>query len=131
VTDPDLAHLTHLLKSLLGVPHTKSAVLLSADGLVRACSGMERADAETLAAVASGMFSLATQSSKAFGTGGPTRQVAIDNEGSMLLVTAGGQGSVLVVVAEEQVETGVLAYEMLRLANQVPAHFATPARPPA
>jgi predicted regulator of Ras-like GTPase activity (Roadblock/LC7/MglB family) len=123
------ADVTHLLEDLLNTPRTRSVVLLSADGLAKSWAGIETGAAETLAALASSVFSLATQSSKTFGTGGPTRQIAIDNDGSLLLITAGGHGSVLVVVADEDVETGLLAYAMLDLTKKVPAQFATPARP--
>lgn len=52
--------LSWLLTGLVNrVPHTRSALLLSSDGLVKAAEGLDTDAADQLAALASGLYSLA------------------------------------------------------------------------
>jgi uncharacterized protein len=119
-----------LLDDLLTrVPQTRCAVVLSVDGLLTASSsGLSRDDAEHLAAVAGGFSSLAKAAGQRF-NGGPVRQTVVEMEQAFLLVSAAGHGSCLAVLAEPDIDLGVLAYEMAMLATRVGTHLATPSRP--
>jgi predicted regulator of Ras-like GTPase activity (Roadblock/LC7/MglB family) len=110
------------------VVHVQQAVVLSADGLLVAASGgLSREDAEHLSAVASGLHGLARGAGRRFG-GGTVRQTIIEMDSGFLFVTAGGQGACLAVLAEEEADVGLIAYEMAMLVARVGQHFATPAR---
>lgn len=119
-----------LLDDLLArVPQTRCAVLLSVDGLLTATSSnVPRDDAEHLAAIAAGFSSLAKGAGDRF-RGGPVRQTIVEMDNAFLLVSAAGQGSCLAVLAEPDIDLGVLAYEMAMLATRVGSHLATPSRP--
>ncbi|WP_037733447.1 roadblock/LC7 domain-containing protein, partial [Streptomyces megasporus] len=60
------------------VPHTRSALLLSSDGLVKAAHGLDTDTADHLAALASGLYSLARSAGVRFGSGGEVRQVVAE-----------------------------------------------------
>lgn len=122
-------NLTHLLARLVdGVPHARSAVLLSTDGMAKFWHGLSPEKAETLAAIASGQRSMAQQASNLFFDGGGMRQVACEVDGGIMLVTSASEGSALAVLAGAAVDTGILSYEMAHLARQVPEHLATAPR---
>ena len=64
-----------LLSSLVQrVPHTRSALLLSSDGLKKAFHGLDNDMADHLSAVASGLFSLARSAGNRFGSSSGVRQ---------------------------------------------------------
>ncbi|GGO41628.1 dynein regulation protein LC7 [Streptomyces daqingensis] len=110
------------------IPAVKHAMVLSTDGLVTANSqSLEKTDAEHLAAVASGLQSLAKGSGAHFGAG-PVRQTMIEFEEGLLFVTAAGEGSCLCVLTGEEVDVGAVAYEMTLLVNRVGEHLGLPAR---
>ncbi|GIH07526.1 dynein regulation protein LC7 [Rhizocola hellebori] len=119
-----------LLDDLLArVPQTRCAVILSVDGLLTATSsGLPRDDAEHLAAIAAGFSSLAKGAGDRF-RGGPVRQTIVEMDHAYLLVSQAGQGSCLAVLAEPDIDLGVLAYEMTMLATRVGTHLGTPSRP--
>jgi predicted regulator of Ras-like GTPase activity (Roadblock/LC7/MglB family) len=112
--------LSWLLDNLVSqVPETKYALVLSEDGLpVARSKDLDRAGSEHLAAVASGLQSLARGIGKQFG-GGPVRQTVIELENIFLFVTAAGRGARLAVVATSGVDAGTVAYEMNMLVKQV------------
>ncbi|HEY0700433.1 MAG TPA: roadblock/LC7 domain-containing protein, partial [Micromonospora sp.] len=89
----------------------------------------EQDDADHLAAVASGLFSLARSAGgKAGGTSG-VRQVVAELDDTLLFVTAAGSGAVLAVLAEHGADAGVLGYEMAQMVKSVRPYLATPTRP--
>lgn len=101
------------------VPEMLHAVLLSGDGLAIArSSGMERADAEQLAAVASGMHSLAVGVQQHF-DGGQVQQTIVQSERRYLLVAQAGSGARLVVLALNTVDAGMMAYQAHTLVQKV------------
>lgn len=121
--------LTWLLSGLVErVPHTRSAVLLSSDGLTTAVHGMEPDDADHLAAVASGLFSIARSAGAKFGGSSGVRQVVAELDDTLLFVSSAGFGSVLAVLANREADAGVLGYEMSQLVKAVRPSLATPAR---
>jgi len=75
---------TWLLTSLVQrVPHTRSALLLSSDGLVKAFHGLDTDGADHLAAVASALFSLGRSVGTRFGSGEQVRQVVVELDSSL------------------------------------------------
>src|SRR2546423_511235 len=121
--------LTWLVDDLAGrVDRARHAVVLSADGLLMAASrDLSREDAEHLSAVAAGFQSLARGAGRRFG-GGPVRQTIIGMESAVLFVTAAGNGACLAVLASEEADVGLIAYEMAMLVSRVGKYLSTPAR---
>ena len=110
------------------VPHTRSVLLLSSDGLPKAAHGLEQDEADHLAAVSSGLFSLARSAGGSAGGGG-VRQVVAELDETLLFVTAAGSGAVLAVMAGREADPGVLGYEMSQMVKAVRPYLATPTRP--
>ncbi|MFE9653243.1 roadblock/LC7 domain-containing protein [Micromonospora sp. NPDC006431] len=121
--------LAWLLDDLVGrVKQTQHAVVLSVDGLLMASSaGLSRDDAEQLAAIASGIQSLAKGAGRRF-SGGPVRQTVIEMQSSFLFVTAAGHGACLAVLAAEDADVGLVAYEMAMIVQRAGKFLAAPAR---
>jgi predicted regulator of Ras-like GTPase activity (Roadblock/LC7/MglB family) len=96
----------------------REAIAVSADGLLMAMSNIaDRANAERLAAVVSGLTSLAGGAANWYALGGLNR-VVIDMTGGYLLVTAISAGSVLGVIADRTASLGTVAYEMTLFASR-------------
>ncbi|MEU4674732.1 roadblock/LC7 domain-containing protein [Amycolatopsis sp. NPDC023774] len=112
------------------VPGTHSALLLSTDGLRESWYGIGDDDADHLAAIASGVCSMA----QAVGTGfSPVpedglRQMIVELQGLVMFVTAPAERTVLAVLANPQVDAKAVSYEMGRLSTQLRQQLATPAR---
>lgn len=123
------ADLSWLLDDLVHrLPHAEHAVVLSADGLLMASSeAMAQDDGEHLAAVAAGIQSLAKGAGTRFG-GGPVRQSIIEMQSAFLLVTVAYQGACLAVLAGEEADVGLIAYEMAMLVTSMGHHLTTPSR---
>ncbi|MEU6120185.1 roadblock/LC7 domain-containing protein [Streptomyces sp. NPDC047117] len=112
------------------VDQVRHALVLSNDGLVTGASeGLAREDAEHLAAVASGLHSLAKGSGQQF-RAGRVRQTMVEFDDGVLFVTAAGDGSCLCVLSEAESDLGQIAYEMTLLVNRVGEHLAVAARQP-
>jgi predicted regulator of Ras-like GTPase activity (Roadblock/LC7/MglB family) len=123
------SNLSWLLRGLMDqVPHTRSAVLLSADGLAIAAHGLDADSADHLSAIASGMFSLARTTAVRFGGSDGVRQVVAELDDTLMFVSSAGFGSVLTVLADRETDAGVLGYEMSQLVKSVRPFLATPAR---
>lgn len=123
------ADLGWLLRGLIEqVPHTRSAVLLSADGLAIASHGLGPDLADQLSAIASGMFSIARTAAVRFGGSTGVRQVVAELDDTLLFVSSAGFGSVLTVLADREADAGVLGYEIAQLVKSVRPFLVTPAR---
>ncbi|MFK4066996.1 roadblock/LC7 domain-containing protein [Streptomyces sp. NPDC029674] len=110
--------------------HVRHALVLSNDGLVTGAStDLKREDAEHLAAVSSGLHSLAKGSGHHFHAGN-VRQTMIEFDDAVLFVTAAGDGSCLCVLSSAEADIGQVAYEMTLLVNRVGEHLAVDARQP-
>jgi predicted regulator of Ras-like GTPase activity (Roadblock/LC7/MglB family) len=121
--------LVWLLSGLVDrVPDTRSALLLSSDGLRKAAHGLDDDGADHLAAIASGLFSLARSAGTRFGGTDVVRQVVAELEDSLLFVSAAGSGAVLAVIAGKEADPGVLGYEMAQLVKSVRPYLSTPTR---
>ncbi|MGW3405251.1 roadblock/LC7 domain-containing protein [Streptomyces zhihengii] len=112
------------------VDHITHALVLSNDGLVTGAStGLAREDAEHLAAVSSGLHSLARGSGRHF-RAGRARQTMVEFDDAMLFVTAAGHGSCLCVLSSAEADVGQVAYEMTLMVNRVGEHLGVAARQP-
>ena len=103
------------------VPGVRDAVVVSADGLLMAMSpGIDRAGADQLAAIASGLTSLTRGASRCFG-GGKVNQVIVELELAFLFVTSISDGSCLAVIAAASADVGLVGYEMTLLVERAAA----------
>ncbi|PJE99714.1 dynein regulation protein LC7 [Streptomyces carminius] len=110
------------------VSAVRHAMVLSNDGLVTGASqGLERSEAEHLAAVSSGLHSLARGTGERFRMGRAC-QTMIEFDEGMLFVTAAGEGSCLCVLAAADADMGLVAYEMTLLVNRVGEHLGVAMR---
>ena len=110
------------------VAHVNQAVVLSHDGLLIAKStGLSREDGEHLSAVAAGMHGLARSAGRRFSRGS-VRQTIIEMEAGFIFVTAGGNGACIAVLATEDADVGLVAYEMEMIVARVGQYLSTPVR---
>ncbi|MER8039749.1 roadblock/LC7 domain-containing protein [Streptomyces hydrogenans] len=110
------------------VAETRSAVLLSDDGLVVSHSrSLDRASAERLAAICTGQQSLARGVGQLF-DGGAVHQVIVELSELWLFIVSAGQGTHLAVVASQEVDAEVMSLAMHNLVQQVGQKLGTPAR---
>ncbi|MEU8545917.1 roadblock/LC7 domain-containing protein [Streptomyces roseoverticillatus] len=110
------------------IEHIRHALVLSNDGLVTGAStSLQREDAEHLAAVASGLHSLAKGTGRQF-RAGRVRQTMVEFDEGVLFVTAAGDGSCLCVLGVAEADIGQIGYEMTLLVNRVGEHLGVAAR---
>src|SRR4029077_3473263 len=101
------------------VPSAAHAIVVSADGLPLAFSAAFPQDrADQLAAVTSGLTSLTQGASQVF-EGGPVTQTVVEMRRGLLLVMAISDGSSLAVLASDDCDIGLVAYEMALLVERV------------
>lgn len=101
------------------VPGVSHAVLVSVDGLLIAASDqLPRDRAEQLAAVTSGLASLAAGAAALF-EGGQVLQSVVEMAGGYLLVMRVGDGSHLATLAVPNCDIGQIGYEMAILVERV------------
>lgn len=113
------------------VPVIRGSVLLSSDGMMKAADGFDRDSAEQLAALASGLFSIARSAGTKFDDSNEVRQVVAELKSSQLYISWAGYNSVLAVLAEETADPAVVGFEMARLIKAVRPFLHTAARPAA
>lgn len=105
-----------MLDEVAAVRGIRHAVVLSADGLVKAHSpGTTRDDADRLAAACAGLKSIGQSLGRQFAAGGrSSRQVMVefDGQGGYLFVRSAGDGSHLAVVTERVIDPAVVAQQM-------------------
>ncbi|MFK0152649.1 roadblock/LC7 domain-containing protein [Streptomyces sp. NPDC090499] len=107
--------LVNFVKSTDGV---RDAVAVSSDGLLIAVSdGLGRTEADHLAAIVSGLSSLARSASKRYSFDG-VKLIMIEMGRGFLLVSAIRDGSCLGVLADSSGELGLVGYEMAVLAER-------------
>jgi predicted regulator of Ras-like GTPase activity (Roadblock/LC7/MglB family) len=95
------------------------AILVSADGLLMAASDSIPGErGEQLAAVTSGLASLAVGASKLF-EGGAVLQTVVEMEQGYLMLMSVGDGSNLAVLTQESADVGQVGYEMALLVERV------------
>ncbi|WP_086708151.1 roadblock/LC7 domain-containing protein [Streptomyces antimycoticus] len=115
-----------LLENLLEkTPGSRHALVLSRDGL-KLClsSGLSVDQADQLAAIASGIQSLAHGASIEFGDGsGGVRQSMTEFHGGVLFIVEAGEGAHLAVVAHDDADVGVIGHNMNELVEQIGDHL--------
>ncbi len=111
------------------VPVIRGSVLLSSDGMVKASHGLDRVSAEQLAALASGLFSMARSAGNKFDDSHEVRQVVAELKHSQLFISWAGFNSVLAVLARGDGDPAVIGFEMARLIRAVRPFLDTAARP--
>jgi predicted regulator of Ras-like GTPase activity (Roadblock/LC7/MglB family) len=95
-----------------------AAIAVSSDGLLVAMStGLDRANADRLAAICSATLSLAYGVSECYPLGAPDK-VVIELAQGYLLVCTISVGCALGVLASKQASLGTVAYEMALFANR-------------
>ena len=93
------------------VPSAAHAILVSADGLLMAASaGIPAERAEQVAAVSSGLASLAVGAARLF-DGGAVLQTVVEMEHGYLLLMSVGDGSHLAVLTQDSADIGQVGYE--------------------
>lgn len=112
------------------VPVIRGSVLLSADGMLKAAHGFDRVSAEQLAALASGLFSMARSAGTMFDNSNEVRQVVTELKSSQLFISWAGFNSVLAVLAKGEADPAVVGFEMARLIKAVRPFLDTAARRP-
>jgi predicted regulator of Ras-like GTPase activity (Roadblock/LC7/MglB family) len=116
-----------LVDFVRGTPGARHALVVSADGLRLAASqGVGVALGDQLAAVTSGLLSLAQGVARSFAAG-PVRQTIVEMAGGYLFVTSISEGSMLAVFADRTCDMGMIGYEMTLLAARV-GHMLSPSR---
>ena len=101
------------------VPDAAHAILVSADGLLMASStSIPGERAEQVAAVSSGLASLAVGAARLF-EGGAVLQTVIEMQNGYLLLMSVGDGSHLAVLTEDSADIGQVGYEMALLVDRV------------
>lgn len=100
-------------------PGVRDAIAVSADGLLISASGSEdHPGAQRLAAVVSGMISLAGGAARGHNLGG-LHKVIVDLTDGYIVITAMSAASVLGVVADKSASLGTVAYEMTMFSSRV------------
>jgi uncharacterized protein len=108
------------------VPGVTHAVVVSADGLLLTSSdGIPIEHAERLAALASGLLSLANSSSRLFGQGTCEQTIVRMQRGYLFLVAVGDGSACLTVLASAECDMKVVAYQMTMLVESA-GHVLTP-----
>jgi len=103
---------TNFVRKVPGVAH---CIVVSSDGLLLAVSErLDRARADQLAAVASGLSSLTQGAARCFG-GGVVKQTIVEMEKGFLFVMSISDGSCLAVLTSPNCDIGLVGYEMALL----------------
>ena len=126
MVEPEVRELDWLLDDLVGrLAGAEGAVVLSADGLLMGRSrNVPRDNAEHLSAMASAFQSLARGVGRHFDKG-DVRQTVVELDRAFLIVTAAGRGACLALLASENADMGMVAYEMNVLVHQVGESLST------
>jgi hypothetical protein len=109
-----------------GTDGVRDAVAVSSDGLLIAMSeGLDRTAADRLAALVSGLSSLAKSAARNYDFEG-LKLIMIEMKRGFLLVSAIEGGSCVGVIADSQCDIGLVGYEIAVLADRAGA-LLTPA----
>ncbi|WMX44072.1 roadblock/LC7 domain-containing protein [Streptomyces roseicoloratus] len=119
-----------MLKELVGgVPYVRHVVVLSSDGLCigQAETAPDKADA--IAAACSGIQSLARAIAQMFPHGdGSTHMVGIEADAGDFSLMAAGPGAYLAVLADPEVDAGLLGDRMRTLVARIGRNMTSPPR---
>lgn len=128
--EPTTNELGWMLDDVLKVPEARHAILLSADGMLRAHSAdIERDDAERLAAGLSGVQSISRSTAEFCGTPGtPWRQTLIEFAHGYVFLAAAGEGAYLAVSTSQDVDMEAVTYRMHKLVDRLGRELTSPVR---
>ncbi|ROO87834.1 hypothetical protein EDD29_5479 [Actinocorallia herbida] len=106
----------------------RQAVLVSRDGLlISASTGIPQGDADRLAAVSSGLHSLAGGVREHFSKT-EVKQTIVELDDSLYFLAAAGEGTCLGVLADAGGNIGLVGYEMATLTTRLHKHLGVAAR---
>lgn len=109
-----------------GTDGVRDAVAVSSDGLLMAMSeGLDRAGADRLSAIVSGLTSLGRSASRSYDFDG-LRLIMIEMGRGFLLVSSMTNGSCVGVIADSNADVGLVGYQMAILAERAES-LLTPA----
>ena len=104
------------------------AVAVSTDGmLIQRSRRISKDSADSLAARASSLASIARGISRQFGSG-PMQQTIVEMKDAYLVITAAGPNACLAVLADVNADLGQVGYEMNRLVKRVGVHLGSQPR---
>jgi predicted regulator of Ras-like GTPase activity (Roadblock/LC7/MglB family) len=104
----------------------RDTVAVSSDGLLMAMSdGLDRAGADRLAAMVSGLVSLSRSASRSYDFDG-LKLIMIEMRRGFLLISAVADGSCIGVIADSDSDIGLVGYQMAVLAERA-GSLLTPA----
>jgi predicted regulator of Ras-like GTPase activity (Roadblock/LC7/MglB family) len=120
-----------LLESLRDkTPAVRHVLVLSKDGLrLSFTSGLTVDQADHLAAIASGIQSLAISASAEFGSAGVgSGQSMVEFPGGLLLIVPAGEGAHLTVIADDDADVGLIGHNMNELVEQIGGYLTAAPR---
>ncbi|CAM5539714.1 MULTISPECIES: roadblock/LC7 domain-containing protein [Streptomyces] len=100
------------------IPEVTRAIAVSVDGLALAYAGLDRDEADRLAAIASGIVNLLSAAAQATETD-PVEHSLTAMEGGYLFSMAVSTGASLLVTTTRDADIGEVSYMMAELINQV------------
>ena len=105
-------------------PGVEQAVAVSSDGLLIALSSqLERASADKMAAIITGMRALAHGAANEL-TKGQVMQVLVEMQSAYLFISAISGGSTIGVVSERDCDLGLVGFEITLLVERVGAQLS-------
>ncbi|MEW1891949.1 roadblock/LC7 domain-containing protein [Streptomyces sp. NPDC048567] len=111
--------LSWILSDFAGrIPEVTQAIAVSVDGLALAYTGVERDDADRLAAIASGVVNLLSAAAQLTDTD-PVEHSLTAMEGGYMFSMAVSSGASLLVMTTRDADIGEVSYMMSELINQV------------
>ncbi|MBZ2406804.1 roadblock/LC7 domain-containing protein [Streptomyces albidoflavus] len=111
--------LSWILQDFAGrIPEVTRAMAVSVDGLALAYAGLERDEADRLAAIASGIVNLLSAAAQSTQTD-PVEHSLTAMEGGYMFSMAVSSGASLLVTTTRDADIGEVSYVMAELINQV------------
>ncbi|MET9294015.1 roadblock/LC7 domain-containing protein [Streptomyces sp. NPDC003077] len=112
-----------------GIPQTRHVVVLSSDGLCMAQWGTDTDTADRLAAACAGLQSLSAAIAAEFPDGdGRMKLVVVEVGGGFFYLMAAGAGAYLAVLADDDVDAGLVGQLMRDLVARIGEHLTSPPR---
>ncbi|MEU7041810.1 roadblock/LC7 domain-containing protein [Streptomyces varsoviensis] len=119
-----------MLDEVVKMPEARHAILLSADGMLRAHSqGIGRDEAERQAAGLSGLQSISRSTSEFCAREeSPWRQTLVEFAHGYVFLIAAGPGAYLAVSASDEVDMEAVTYRMQKLVDRLGKELTSPPR---
>ncbi|MER6617526.1 roadblock/LC7 domain-containing protein [Streptomyces xantholiticus] len=119
-----------MLDEVLKVPGARHAILLSADGMLRAHSqGIGRDEADRQAAALSGLQSISRSTAEFCGQEtSPWQQTLVEFVDGYVFLVAAGAGAYLAVSAGQDVDMEAVTYGMHKLVDRLGKELTSPPR---